>query len=151
MISVYLLLDFEGLIRCRCGVADLHCRSDLYLVDECCLERNDSLDRASYETIDRSKQSCYMKEGVVCNFPQERSHDSYKLLQIRLTASCLCCLLEQSPFGKLLEAADLLDVLTCYLYNLGVWSSVNLCVADSTKQFYVLFCLLGFQEGVNVH
>ena len=70
MISVYLLLDFEGLKRCRCGVADLHCRSDLYLVDECCLERNDSLDRAPCETIDRSKQSCYMKEGVVYNFPR---------------------------------------------------------------------------------
>ena len=70
---------------------------------------------------------------------------------IRLAGLCLFCFLEQSPFGKLLEAADLVDVLTCYLYNLGVWSSVDLCVADSTKQFYVLFCLLGFQEGVNVH
>ena len=66
MISVYLLLDFEGLKRCRCGVADLH----LYLVDEYCLERKDSLDRAFSETIDRSKQNCYMKEEVVYNFPR---------------------------------------------------------------------------------
>ena len=50
------------------SLADLHCRSDLYLVDEYCLERKDSLDRAPCETIDRSKQSCNMKEGVVCNF-----------------------------------------------------------------------------------
>ena len=44
--------------------------------------------------------------------------------------------LEQSPFGKLLEAADTLDILACNIHNLGVWLAVYLRVADGTEEFH---------------